>query len=79
MDESEQSVRTDADADEILAVDTALVKLKQQSPRQAQVVELRYFAGYSLEETAMARGVAERTVKRDWNVAKVRLKMAIAG
>lgn len=79
VDEIDQLVRTDADADEILAVDTALGKLKEQSPRQAQVVELRYFAGYSLEETAMVLGVAERTVKRDWNVARTRLKIAIAG
>jgi RNA polymerase sigma factor (TIGR02999 family) len=79
VDEFEHLIRTDADADEILAVDTALTKLKEQSPRQAQVVELRYFAGYSLEETAMVLGVAERTVKRDWNVARVRLKIAIAG
>ncbi len=79
VEETGQLVRTGADADEILAVDRALGKLKLQSPRQAQVVELRYFAGYSLEETAVLLGAAERTVKRDWDAARTRLKIAIEG
>ncbi len=79
VEDTEQLVRTEADAVEILAVDRALGSLKRQSPRQAQVVELRYFAGYSLEETAMVLGVAERTVKRDWDAARTRLKIAIDG
>jgi len=79
VDQLDDLVRTDADADEILAVDTALVKLKKQSPRQAQVVVLRYFAGFSLEETAVLLGVAEKTVKRDWDAARTRLRIAIDG
>jgi RNA polymerase sigma factor (TIGR02999 family) len=79
VEETEQLVRSEADAVEILAVDRALGSLKRQSPRQAQVVELRYFAGYSLEETALVLGVAERTVKRDWDAARTRLKIAIDG
>jgi RNA polymerase sigma factor (TIGR02999 family) len=79
VEETEQLVRTEADAIEILAVDRALGSLKRQSPRQAQVVELRYFAGYSLEETALVLGIAERTVKRDWDAARTRLKIAIDG
>jgi DNA-directed RNA polymerase specialized sigma24 family protein len=40
---------------------------------------LRYFAGYTLEETATALGIAERTVKRDWDLARTRLRIAITG
>ena len=79
VDDLEELICTDADADEILAVDEALTKLQEHSPRQALVVELRYFAGYSLEETATALGIAERTVKRDWDLARTRLKIAITG
>ena len=50
VEESDQLVRTDADADEILAVDLALGELKRQSPRQAQLVVLRYYGGFTLAE-----------------------------
>ncbi len=55
---------------DVLAVDEALDKLSALSPRQGQVVELRYFAGLSVNEAAYALGVSERTVKQDWQVAK---------
>ena len=75
----DQLVRTDTDADEILAVDLALGTLKRQSPRQAQLVVLRYYGGFTMEESAAVMGVSERTAKRDWNEAKVRLQEAIDG
>jgi len=53
-------------ADEVLIVDEALGRLTKWDPRQAKIVELRYFGGYSVEETAEVLGVSERTVKRDW-------------
>jgi RNA polymerase sigma factor (TIGR02999 family) len=56
--------------EEILAVDQALDRLAQLDARQASVVELRYFGGLSVEETAEVLGVAERTVKLDWAMAK---------
>ena len=56
--------------DEILAVDQALDRLAQLDARQASVVELRYFGGLSVKETAEVLGVAERTVKLDWAMAK---------
>jgi RNA polymerase sigma-70 factor (ECF subfamily) len=56
--------------DEILAVDQALDRLARLDARQASVVELRYFGGLSVEETAEVLGVAERTVKLDWAMAK---------
>jgi RNA polymerase sigma-70 factor, ECF subfamily len=75
----ESLIKTDADADRILAVDRALEQLSQQSSRLAQLVELRYFAGYSLEESALVMGVSERTLRRDWQVARTRLRLAIDG
>jgi RNA polymerase sigma factor (TIGR02999 family) len=56
--------------EEILAVDEVLARLAELDPRQARVVELRYFGGLSVEETAEAMGIAARTVKLDWAMAK---------
>jgi RNA polymerase sigma-70 factor (ECF subfamily) len=56
--------------DQILALDQALRRLDQQDPRVADVVRLRFFAGLSVEETAKALEVSERTVKREWSVAR---------
>ncbi len=64
---------------EVLLVAHAMSDLKALSPRQEQVVEMRYFAGYSLEETAMLLGLSSRTVKRDFEVARARLRLAIEG
>lgn len=61
----------------ILALDDALNVLEQTSPRLARVVECRYFAGYSEKETALALGVGERTVQRDWMMAKALLYEAL--
>jgi RNA polymerase sigma factor (TIGR02999 family) len=60
-------VRRDED---ILALDQALSKLATIDPRAAQVVELRFFAGLQEDEAAMALGVSEITVKRDWKAAR---------
>ncbi len=57
-------------SEEILAVHQVLARLAKLDPRQARVVELRYFGGLSVEETAEAIGVAARTVKLDWAMAK---------
>ncbi|MEZ4650038.1 MAG: ECF-type sigma factor [Candidatus Eisenbacteria bacterium] len=56
--------------EEILFVDSALAQLRAQSPRAAEVTELRYFAGLSVEETAEVLDVDPRTVKRDWRKAR---------
>lgn len=55
---------------DLLALEDALQKLASLHPRQARVVELRYFGGLSLEETAHVIGVAQSTVAADWLVAK---------
>jgi RNA polymerase sigma-70 factor (ECF subfamily) len=61
---------TDQNADDILAVDEALSRLEVLDPRQGKVVEFRYFAGFSNDETAALLGVNVRTVKRDWQTAR---------
>lgn len=57
-------------SEEILAVDEALARLQAENPRQAQIVELRYFAGFSVEEVARILDISPRSVKRDWREAK---------
>ncbi|HEX5387762.1 MAG TPA: sigma-70 family RNA polymerase sigma factor [Gemmatimonadales bacterium] len=56
--------------EELLALDEALERLAALSPRQSRVIECRFFAGMSVEETAEALGVAPATIKRDWTVAR---------
>jgi RNA polymerase sigma factor (TIGR02999 family) len=58
------------DAD-LIALDSALNSLAAMDPRQAKVVELRFFGGLGVEETAEVLGISSRTVKREWAVAKL--------
>jgi RNA polymerase sigma factor (sigma-70 family) len=55
---------------DLLAVDMALEMLASEDPRKAQVVELRFFGGLSVEETAEALGISVRTVHTDWALAR---------
>ncbi len=64
---------------ELLAVDDALHNLGKINPRQAKVVELRYFAGLSVEEIAGILNMSARSVKRDWAVARLWLFKEIQG
>jgi RNA polymerase sigma-70 factor (ECF subfamily) len=63
---------------ELVALDEALRRLEKLDPQQSRIVELRFFGGLSIEETAEVLGVASRTVKRDWSVARVWLHREIA-
>jgi RNA polymerase sigma factor (TIGR02999 family) len=63
----------------LLDVDRALERLADRSPRLAQVVECRFFAGFSEEETAVALGTSLRTVQRDWQRARGWLKEELGG
>ena len=58
-------------AADIIALDDALTTLAAIDERKSQVVEMRYFGGLSVEETAEALGVSVRTIKRDWTMAKL--------
>lgn len=69
----------DHDPDEILALDEAIRRLEEQDPTAAEVLRLRFFAGLSVEETAQALEISERTVKREWAVARAWLFRALAG
>jgi len=64
------SMGTDAPSPDLIALDDALKELHNINARQAQIVEMRYFAGLSVEETAEALGISPATVKRDWLVAR---------
>jgi RNA polymerase sigma factor (TIGR02999 family) len=70
------AVANETDVD-LLAIDEALSKLSIIDPQQARVVELRFFSGLSVEETAAALGVSPKTIKRDWSVARAWLRREI--
>lgn len=56
--------------DELLAVHGALSRLEKLDPRQGRIVELRYFGGLTMDETAEVLHVSSKTVMREWNIAK---------
>ncbi|MGA2922609.1 MAG: sigma-70 family RNA polymerase sigma factor [Candidatus Sulfotelmatobacter sp.] len=63
---------------DVIAIDDALHALAELDPRQSRVVELRFFAGLSLEETSEAMGIATATVQRDWTAARAWLYREIS-
>jgi RNA polymerase sigma factor (TIGR02999 family) len=64
---------------DVEALDEALTRLAELDPEQGRLVELRYFAGLSIEETAAVLGVSPATVKRQWRVARAWLKRELGG
>lgn len=70
LDLDAHDVPVEQAAAEMLALDGALVRLQALEPRAARVVELRFFGGLSIDETAEALGVVPRTVVRDWTLAR---------
>lgn len=64
---------------ELIDLDDSLERLHSQDPRQSRVVELRYFGGYSNDETAAILGTSPATVKRDWTMARAWLYDQLAG
>ena len=72
------AVAKETDLD-LLAIDEALDKLAAIDSQQARVVELRFFSGLTVEETAAALGVSPKTVKRDWSVARAWLRREMDG
>lgn len=63
----------------LLALDDALAALKRMDPRQCRIVELRYFAGLTLEETGESLGISVSTVKREWTMARAWLRREMEG
>lgn len=64
---------------DLIAIDRALEKLAAAEPRKARVVELRFFGGLSMEETAHALGISVRTAHGDWAIARAWLYRELAG
>lgn len=69
---------SDERAAEMLALDEALSSLAAIDPRKAQIVELKYFGGMTIEETANVLGVSTPTVERDWQMARIWLHREIS-
>lgn len=74
---SDTKVGVEGRAIEILALDEALTNLSALNERLSRLVELRFFGGLTVEETAEVMGIAERTVKRDWRKARAFLYQAL--
>ncbi|MDQ3801623.1 MAG: ECF-type sigma factor, partial [Acidobacteriota bacterium] len=64
---------------ELVALDEALERLAAEDPQKARLVELRYFGGLSIEETAEVLGVGTATVIRQWRIVKAWLYKEIVG
>ena len=64
---------------DLIALDRALAELATIDPQQARIVELRFFGGLSVEETADALSISPATVKRHWTVARAWLHRALEG
>jgi len=83
--EAKKTSLADADAlsqqrpPDIVAVDEALKELESIDPRKSEVVELRFFGGLTIEETAQILKVSHATVEREWNTARAWLYRAISG
>ena len=73
-----QWIASDRD-DEVLAVDEALDRLGELDERKARIVELRFFGGLSVPETAATLGISTATVKRDWALARAWLAREVRG
>ena len=78
VDLDQLELGADSAAEKVVALDEALSRLGEQNARLAQVVELRFFGGLSVDETATTLEVSERTVKRDWRLARAFLQQALS-
>jgi RNA polymerase sigma factor (TIGR02999 family) len=69
----------DHSPEQVLAMEEAVQTLEREDPRAAEVVQMRFYAGLSVEETAELLGVSERTVMREWAFARARLFQLLSG
>ncbi len=79
LDEGLLAARPATAAIDVIAVDRALTRLAELDAQQARIVELRYFGGLSVEETAEALSISPATVKRHWTLAKAWLLRELEG
>jgi len=75
----EAALVTESRSEELLVLDEALERLSVQDQRKSQIVELRYFGGLTVEETAEFLKLSPRTVEREWTMAKAWLYRALNG
>jgi RNA polymerase sigma factor (TIGR02999 family) len=75
LDAAAESLRSNED--EVLRVSEALDELAKVDERLVKIVEMRYFAGFTEEDIALALGINERTVRRDWQKARLLLSLAL--
>ncbi len=73
----ENLIQSRQQAEELVDLDEALGNLKKLDARQSQIVELRFFGGLTVQETAEVLGISPKTVKRDWSVARAWLRSQI--
>ena len=74
FEEYEPAIASAVDALDLLALNEALDRLEAACPRRAQLVKLRYFAGFTLPEVADMLGISQSTAESDWTYAKAWLK-----
>jgi RNA polymerase sigma factor (TIGR02999 family) len=74
LEENEPAIASPVDAIDLLALNEALDRLEATFPRRAQLVKLRYFAGFTLPEVAEMLGISQSTAEADWTYAKAWLK-----
>jgi RNA polymerase sigma-70 factor, ECF subfamily len=72
-----EAAQNKEDAEDVVSLDHALKSLEAVDPRQGKIVELRYFAGLSIEETAATLSLSPATIKREWSLARLYLKRAM--
>jgi RNA polymerase sigma-70 factor (ECF subfamily) len=75
----EAAAVTGTRSEDLLALDDALERLAAQDRRKSQIVELRYFGGLTVDETSEFLKLSQRTVEREWNMAKAWLYRALSG
>ncbi|MEJ5367071.1 MAG: sigma-70 family RNA polymerase sigma factor [Bryobacteraceae bacterium] len=79
IDPADAPAPSGQDPVDLLDLDAALHELEALDPQQARIIEMRYFAGLSIEETAHVLNVSPATVKRDWLVAKTWIRRRLSG
>ncbi|MGO9917148.1 MAG: ECF-type sigma factor [Isosphaeraceae bacterium] len=79
LDDQTEDMSIGPPPSEIIALDEALTKLAENDPEAAQVVQLHFFGGLSLEQAAAAQGVSRATAYRQWSYARAWLRCAIGG
>jgi RNA polymerase sigma factor (TIGR02999 family) len=77
LEENEPAIASPADPLDLLALHEALDRLETASPRRAQLVKLRYFAGLALPEVAQMLGISQSTAEADWTYARAWLKREV--